>query len=503
MSQVGTAARAVLLLAGLWIAPGDHAASAQAPPLPDLTRGPGGITSIGLSDHIRALPVLPGAEARLRYVETFFAAHGVQPPGDVAPFAVRYRHRFTLSSPRLDPEAGPGAVLVRRVSGTVSFPALPFPSVPAVSDTGFTQEVIFLDPEGLAHVARTETSPKLSSGILVTVERDPEGDPASCPPESPDRLESRLGAALADQVIAAARLGAAALVIVRQAEDRSIYQPLLRSPSSEGWLHLPTATSLPDMLVLSAGPELGEELIGRPALMRQIERPTLLPEPAYRPMLLDLELGASAPVARESAQLDNIIGYLEGASPELQGEAVMISAIFPGPEDDPAGMAVMLEVARLFSDPSRRPPRSLLFAALDPQASGLAGWRSLSGRVPELRVKPISMLELDLQVGGEPTQVVLEGKVVTPEIRSAVEAAGRTFGLLARAQDEASDTGCDAGEESIAPEGIVAMRLASSPAPEQLGERQKVQEAERVARLAAMTVWALAQEVRSGVSSGR
>jgi Zn-dependent M28 family amino/carboxypeptidase len=88
---------------------------------------------------------------------------------------------------------------------------------------------------------------------------------------------------------------------------------------------------------------------------------------------------------RQSA---NVVGVVEGADAALRDEYVVLSAhldhlgrgdavdgdtIYNGALDNAAGVAVMLEVARMLSVDSRHPRRSVLFLALTGEERGLLG----------------------------------------------------------------------------------------------------------------------------------
>ena len=81
----------------------------------------------------------------------------------------------------------------------------------------------------------------------------------------------------------------------------------------------------------------------------------------------------------------NIRGFLEGGDPVLRDELVVLTAYYDSmsvvpslsPGADPTcGIAVLMEIARLFSLPQYRPGRSVLFVAVDAHFQGLAGMRA-------------------------------------------------------------------------------------------------------------------------------
>lgn len=81
----------------------------------------------------------------------------------------------------------------------------------------------------------------------------------------------------------------------------------------------------------------------------------------------------------------NIRGFLEGGDPVLRDELVVLTAYYDAmsvvpaiaPGADPTcGIAVLMELVRLFGEPQYRPGRSVLFVAVDAHFQGLAGMRA-------------------------------------------------------------------------------------------------------------------------------
>ena len=90
----------------------------------------------------------------------------------------------------------------------------------------------------------------------------------------------------------------------------------------------------------------------------------------------------------EETRAANVIGRLPGSDPSLKNENVLFTAhldhigvgteidgdtIYNGAYDNAAGTAVMLEVARTFSNMETKPRRSILFAAVSAEEVGLLG----------------------------------------------------------------------------------------------------------------------------------
>ncbi|MDR4988644.1 MAG: M20/M25/M40 family metallo-hydrolase [Bacteroidales bacterium] len=86
----------------------------------------------------------------------------------------------------------------------------------------------------------------------------------------------------------------------------------------------------------------------------------------------------------------NVVGVLEGSDPLLKDEYIVIGAhydhlgykikdgrriVYPGADDNASGVAVMLEIARYFSENRHKLRRSIVFIGFDAEESMLAGSR--------------------------------------------------------------------------------------------------------------------------------
>ncbi|MDX1378902.1 MAG: M20/M25/M40 family metallo-hydrolase, partial [Anaerolineales bacterium] len=106
------------------------------------------------------------------------------------------------------------------------------------------------------------------------------------------------------------------------------------------------------------------------------------------------------------------LGLLEGANPELKDELIIVGAhydyvgddvdmAYHGDNDNASGVAVLLEIARLWQEAGYRPERSVLFVAWGAQELGEIG----SGYYVANPIHPlentIAMLQLDAIGGGK------------------------------------------------------------------------------------------------------
>lgn len=120
------------------------------------------------------------------------------------------------------------------------------------------------------------------------------------------------------------------------------------------------------------------------------------------------ELGVSLTIAAGTATdtpiaSSNVIGLVPGSDPALRDEYVVLTAhldhlgtaasdgagddgdrVMHGAIDNAAGVAMLIEAARLFVQAPERPRQSVVFAALTAEESGLLGSRALIGSPPFL-----------------------------------------------------------------------------------------------------------------------
>lgn len=107
-----------------------------------------------------------------------------------------------------------------------------------------------------------------------------------------------------------------------------------------------------------------------------------------------------------SGTLTNVIGMLPGRDPDLRKEVILIGAhrdhfgeqaglVFPGADDNASGTAVMLELARMLSQKTTSPKRTILFVSFDGEERGLLG-SNLYVSNPALPLgQTVAMINLD------------------------------------------------------------------------------------------------------------
>ena len=108
----------------------------------------------------------------------------------------------------------------------------------------------------------------------------------------------------------------------------------------------------------------------------------------------------------------NVVGVLEGSDPLLKDEYIVIGAhydhlgykikdgervVYSGADDNASGVAVMLEIARHFSENRHKLKRSIIFIGFDAEESGLIGSREFVRADKPIENKQIKlMFSLDM-----------------------------------------------------------------------------------------------------------
>ena len=149
--------------------------------------------------------------------------------------------------------------------------------------------------------------------------------------------------------------------------------------------------------------------VALPAIFNQLDAGT---SPA------GFELGVSATLSRNSSHEDiaspNVIAVLEGSDPVLKDEYVVVTAhsdhigysndlrnddkINNGAMDNAAGVAILLETARLFAQLPEKPKRSILFVVVTGEEKGLLGADYFANNPTRPIEKLVANVNLDMPV---------------------------------------------------------------------------------------------------------
>ena len=140
----------------------------------------------------------------------------------------------------------------------------------------------------------------------------------------------------------------------------------------------------------------------------------------------------------EQVEARNVLALLPGSDPEQRDQVVVIGAhydhlgrepdgaILRGANDDASGVAVVLEIARLWQAHGYRPARSVLFAAWDGEEHRLLGSQYYVQNPPIPFTRTVGMLALDMVGVGPDLQVDGEGATA-----AQLQTSARTYGITA------------------------------------------------------------------------
>ncbi|MBU1880187.1 MAG: M28 family peptidase, partial [Chloroflexi bacterium] len=133
-----------------------------------------------------------------------------------------------------------------------------------------------------------------------------------------------------------------------------------------------------------------------------------------RPFRTSVSVRVEVPLATEpAAPLRNVLGLLPGTDPRRADQVIILGAhydglgqdpagtLYPGAIDNASGVAVLLEIARLWHEQGFRPRVSVLFAAWDGQMPGLLGSSYYVAHPRYPLPDTVAAIQLD-SVGGGP-----------------------------------------------------------------------------------------------------
>lgn len=146
------------------------------------------------------------------------------------------------------------------------------------------------------------------------------------------------------------------------------------------------------------------------------------------------------------APSQNVLGVIPGADPEIGDEVVIVSAhydhegvsltgeIYPGADDDASGTAAVMEIAKIMSNGTFAPRRSILFAAWGAEEAGLLGaWYYVDEDPKYPLAGTVGVLQMDMIGVGNRTGVNIFGGLEFPDLFSQI--AANAYEVLVDAQD--------------------------------------------------------------------
>jgi TonB family protein len=164
----------------------------------------------------------------------------------------------------------------------------------------------------------------------------------------------------------------------------------------------------------------------------------------FKPVELPVRLKAHVASQLRPFISRNVLAMLQGSDPNKNGEAVLYTAhydhlgidpaksgdkIYNGAVDNATGCGILLELARVWANAKKAPPRSILFASVTAEEQGLLGSEYMGKKSAYLPVDPILDLNFDaLQPIGIPEDVEVSGAERTT-FYPTVESTAKKFGL--------------------------------------------------------------------------
>ena len=362
------------------------AAAAESITAADLRREVAHLASDAMGGRLTATP---GNEAAAQYIAEQFRRHGLRGAGGGGSF----RHTVDLVVAAQDA----GNALQARAGTEAEAAELSRDFIPApFSASGSAAgPVVFagfgITADGLEHDDYRHAD--LAGKVVLVLDHEP----GEFDPQSPFAgiVTSEHGAAIR-KALAAQRRGAAAVAIAPDVHNHTRWwtvpdlagrfwprgEPRVPRYQLAAWVdqvQIPVvriSASLAERLAGSAGRTLQElgaqaETAGGGAVVE----------------LPDVELDVTVRVRHATTPVDNVVGLIEGADPELRDEWIIICAhydhegvigdrIFNGGDDNASGVAGLLEIAEAYgvaASAGQRPRRSILLAALNAEEQGLLG----------------------------------------------------------------------------------------------------------------------------------
>lgn len=151
------------------------------------------------------------------------------------------------------------------------------------------------------------------------------------------------------------------------------------------------------------------------------------------------EVSVRSSLSLQQVRIDNVVGILPGADPDVAGEYVVIGAHYdhigvdsggrvgPGADDNGSGSAGLLAIAEALA--TSRPARSVILCAFSGEEDGLLGSKALCGALPVERRSIIAMLNMDMIGRGGVGEVAVLGAKRNPSLDAHLRRAnemGRT-----------------------------------------------------------------------------
>jgi uncharacterized protein len=202
--------------------------------------------------------------------------------------------------------------------------------------------------------------------------------------------------------------GAAGLLLLNDDPDRPLdfayprFEPLVPQP-------------IPVVLV---GPRVSTALLAGSGISLQDLELSSAPRELESEVHLRVDLEGHEACQQGTCLGRNVLGWLPGSDPGFSDQVIVLSAHYdhmgaspdgtywPGANDDASGVAVLLEIARVWQEQGYVPKRSVLFAAWDAEELGLLGSKAYVANPTLPRDSITAVIQLDMVGAGGPLLAV-------------------------------------------------------------------------------------------------
>jgi Zn-dependent M28 family amino/carboxypeptidase len=372
----------------------------------------GAIDTRTLAAHVKFLsddlmegraPSSRGSELAMRYIATQYERLGLEPMGDKG----SYLQSFELLGLKTDVSTPP------TIRGARGAPLVLRPTADTVVVPGQQRESVGLRDAEIVFVGYGITAPEqkwddfkdvdVRGKVLLVMNNDPADDPNLFAGKT--RLYYGRWSYKFEE---AARKGAAGVIIIHTTPSAGYPWQVVQGWAAEQF-ELPAAGE-PRLEVKMWATEDASRSLARlggqdlDELRRRAERRD------FRPVSLGVHLTVGLKTKVRRLKTANVVGMLRGAEPKLSGQAVVFTAhhdhlgigtpkdgdaIYNGALDNASGVGAMLTIAQAMAQAKPRPRRSVLFAAVAAEESGLLGSQYFCAHPPLLAGRLAANINLD------------------------------------------------------------------------------------------------------------
>jgi Zn-dependent M28 family amino/carboxypeptidase len=410
-----------------------------------------------------------GSELAMRYIAAQYERLGLQPAGDAGGWEQRF-DILGLTSKVTTP-------LRARAADGKTLTLAPFtesivaPGVQAPTAGVRDAEVVFVGYGITAPEQQWDDFKNVDvrGKVLLVMNNDPESDPKLF------AGKTRLYYGRWDyKYEEAARRGAAGVIIIHTEHSAGYPWQVVQSSWTGEQFELPARGPSSLQLKMWATEDASRRLArlgghDLDALRRAAEKRD------FRPVPLGIKLTAAVSTRMARLRTANVLGLLPGSDPKLKDELVVVTAhhdhlgvrkdvkgdnIYNGALDNASGVAAMLDLAEALTAVQPRPRRSILFAAVAAEESGLLGSQYFCVHPPVPAGRIAANLNIDgINIWGKTKDVAYIG-LGKSTLDDVIIKAARAQGRVVTPDDEPDKGGFYRSDQfNFAKIGVTALYL--------------------------------------------